>query len=443
MKIKIINLFLLVFCLIFIFATQAFSKEMVKGVIVATPQNLLSVGTGEKIITNLGKNDGVIVGDILKIVESDDDILIGNIGRCAVITTFDSTSVCEVIKLSAEAGKGDYVYINKLEYMDPQVYPLAFTLLNEVVAPYKPQEDIRVYVHNIYDEKFNITGLSEKIRSEIINIFSQKNRIIVNPYDLSGYITYPDKYLYIDTGRPRKEAMDIVKEVMRRTGTDVVITGIYNTNGANTYVTLYIVDKNWFDKKAGLFLDTKGYSNIMNEIVIPYRPIKEKQYVIYNITYVKKDYFPSRDEKRDVIKSESGKDLSFRYKVSEKKMDFNRIGVENFILKIDREPISIIPGKVYSKIFEKGIKRIWVSFQPGFFMNEEHLYTSQTKTVEKEIVLDLTREDNLNIELTLDPTYGSEKADIRVFRKISDEPFVKKPIFTEVEKRPAIDVYKD
>jgi hypothetical protein len=45
--------------------------------------------------------------------------------------------------------------------------------------------------------------------------------------------------------------------------------------------------------------------------------------------------------------------------------------------------------------------------------------------------------------LTLDPTYGNEKANIRVFRKISDEPFVAKPIFTEVEKRPAIDVYKD
>ena len=441
MKIKIIHLLLIIFCLIF--ATESFSKEMVKGVVVATPQNVLSVGVGEKVITNIGKNNGIIVGDILKIVESDDDILIGNIGRCAVITTFDSTSVCEVIKLGAEAGKGDYVFINKLEYTDPQVYPLVFTLLNDVIAPYKPQDDVRVYIHNIYDEKYNITGLSEKIRSEIINIFSQKNRIIVNPYDLSGYITYPDKFLYIDTGRPKKEAMGIVKEVMRRTDTDVVITGIYSTNGANIYVTLYIVDKNWLDKKVGLSLDAKGFSNIMNEIVIPYRPIKEKQYVVYNITYVKKDYFPSRDEKRDIIKSESVKDLSFRYKVSEKKMDFNRIGVENFILKIDREPISIVPGKVYSKIFEKGIKRILVSFQPGFFMNEEHLYTSQTKTVEKEIVLDLTREDNLNIELTLDPTYGSEKADIRVFRKISDEPFVKKPIFTEVEKRPAIDVYKD
>lgn len=440
MKIKIIHLLLVVFCLIF--ATESFSKE-IKGAIIATPQNVLSVGVGEKIITNLGKNDGVIVGDILKIVESDDDILIGHIGRCAVIRTDDSTSVCEVIKLSAEAGKGDYVYINKLEYTDPQIYPLVFTLLNEVIAPYKPQKDIRVYVHNIYDEKYNITGLSEKIRSEIINIFSQKNRIIVNPYDLSGYITYPDKYFYIDTGRSRKETIGIVKEVMRRTDTDVLITGVYNTNGANINVTLYAVDKNWLDKEINLTLNAKAYSNIMNDIVVPYKPIKEKEYVLYNITYFKKDYFPSRDEKRDIIKSESGKDLNFRYKVSEKKMDFNRIGVENFKLKIDGEPIIVVPGKAHSKIFEKGMKRIWLSFQPGFFMNEEPLYTSLTKTIEKEIILDLTREDNLNIELTLDPTYGNEKANIRVFRKISDEPFVAKPIFTEVEKRPAIDVYKD
>jgi len=443
MKIKIINLFLLVFCLIFVLAIQAFSKEMVKGAIIATPQNVLSVGVGEKVITNLGKNDGVIIGDILKIVESDDDILIGHIGKCAVIMTYDSTSVCEVIKLSAETGKGDYVYINKLEYTDPQIYPMAFTLLNDVIAPYKPQEDIRVYVYNIYDEKYNITELSEKIRSEIINMFSQKNRIIVNPYDLSGYITYPDKYFYIDTGRSKKETISIVKEVMRRTDTDVVIMGIYGTNGANINVTLYSVDKNWLDKEVNLTLNAKGFLSIADNIIVPYKPIKEKQYVTYNITYIKKDYFPSRDEKRDIIKSESGRDLNFRYKVSEKKMDFNRIGVENFTLKIDGEPISVVPGKVYSKIFEKGMKRIWLSFQPGFFTDEEPLYTSQTKTIEKEIILDLTREDNLNIELTLDPAYGNEKANIRVFRKISDEPFVKKPIFTESEKKPAIDVYKD
>lgn len=441
MKTKIVYLFLVVFCLIF--ATESFSKEMVKGAIIATPQNVISAGTGEKVIINLGKNDGVIVGDILNVVESDDDVLIGNIGKCAVIKTYDLTSVCEIIKLSAEAGKGDYVYINKLEYTDPQIYPLVFTLLNDVIAPYKPQEDIRVYVHNIYDEKYNITGLSEKIRSEIINIFSQKNRIIVNPHDLSGYITYPDKYFYTDTGRSRKETIGIVKEVMKRTGTDVAIMGIYNTNGANINVTLYIVDRNWLDKQMNSTLDVKRFSNIMNEMIIPYRPIKEKEYVTYNITYIKKDYFPSRDEKRDIIKLESDKDLNFRYKVSEKKMDFNRIGVENFTLKIDGEPISVVPGKVDSTKFEKGMKRIWLSFQPGFFMNEEPLYTSQTKTIEKEIILDLTRENNLNIELTLDPAYGKEKADIRVFRKISDEPFVKKPIFTEVDKRPAIDVYKD
>ena len=442
MKTKIIYLFLLVFCLIFI--TESFSED-IKGVIIATPENKISVGTGEKIITNLGKNDGVIPGDILKVVESDDNVLIGHIGRCAVITTYDSTSVCEVIKLSAEAGKGDYVYINKLEYTDPQIYSLVFTLLNKIIAPYKPQNDIRVYVHNIYDEKYNITGLSERIRSEIINIFSQKNRIIVNPYDLSGYLVYPDKYFYIDTGRPRKETMGVVKEVMKRTDTDVVITGIYKTNGANINVTLYIVDKNRLDKQMNLTLGANKFSYIMNDIVVPYKPIKEKEYVTYNITYIKKDYFPSRDEKRDIIKSESGKDLSFKYKISEKKVDFNRIGAENFKLKIDGEPISIVPGKVYSIKFEKGMKRIWLSFQQGFFMNEEHLYTSQAaKPIEKEVILDLTRgEDNLNIEFTLDPTYGKEKADIRVFRKISDEPFTVKPIFTEIEKKPTIDIYKD
>lgn len=440
MKIKIIYLFIMFLTLSC--AGNSLSKETVKGTVIATPQNIISAGIGEKIITNLGKNNGVIVGDILKLVESDDDILIGNVGKCAVIRTDDLSSVCEIIKLSTEIGMGDYVYINKLDYMDHKIYPSAFALLNEVVNPYEPQNKIHVFINNIYDENNNITALSERIKSEIIDIFSQKKRITVNQINISDYINYPDNYFYTDRGASRKENIGILKGVMKRADIDVIITGTYKIDQSKINLTLYIIDKNWSDRKLHLTLDGK-YSNMDNEIIIPYAPKKEKEYITYNITCIHKNYFPSKDEKREIIKHESDKDILFRYKISDKKIDFNRIGPENFKLKIDGELINIIPDRNNQMKFEKGMKRMWLYFQPGFFMNEELFYTSETKNVEKEIIIDLKREDNLDIKLILDPTYGKEKVEVIITRKIPDESFIAKAVYSEIEKKPAVDVYRD
>ncbi len=180
-----------------------------------------------------------------------------------------------------------------------------------------------------------------------------------------------------------------------------------------------------------------------NEIIIPYATKKEKEYITYNITCIHKNYFPSKDEKREIIKHESDKDILFRYKISDKKIDFNRIGPENFKLKIDGELINIIPDRNNQMKFEKGMKRMWLYFQPGFFMNEELFYTSETKNVEKEIIIDLKREDNLDIKLILDPTYGKEKVEVIITRKIPDESFIAKAVYSEIEKKPAVDVYRD
>ncbi len=384
MKTKIIFLFFMVFALAF--SGESFCKDMIKGTVIATPQNKISVGVGEKIITNLGKDSGVTVGDIFKIIESDDDILIGHIGRCAVTRADDAASVCEVIKLSAEAGKGDFVYTNKLDPIEPRLYPAAFELLNEVVKPYEPYSDISVYVHNIYDEKYNITALSEMIKAEIVNIFSQKNRMIVNPVNLSEYITYPDKYFYFDKNSSRKETVSTLKEIMKRANIDIVISGMYRINGNNVDLSFFLIDRHWVDKKIGFILEAKSFAGAVSEIVVPFKPIKDKEFVRYNITLTNKSHFPTLDEKRYIVRSESEKDLAFKFKVLDKKIDFNRIGVDNFKLKIDGEAIDIVPGKSKTIGFEKGLKRLWVSFQPGFYMNEEHFYTSQSKAIEKEVI---------------------------------------------------------
>ncbi|MBA4416380.1 MAG: hypothetical protein C0392_00490 [Syntrophus sp. (in: bacteria)] len=441
MKIKIIHLSLILFCLIF--ATDSFSQEMVKGTIIATPQNVISVGTGEKVITNLGKKDGVIPGDILKIVESDDNILIGHIGKCAVISAEDSTSVCKVIKLSAEAGKGDYVFINKLEYTDPRMYPLVFTLLNEVIALYEPQRVIRVYVHNIYDEKNNITRFSERIKEEIVTVFEQKQRMAVNRTVLKDYVNYQDHYFNSATGKSNKKAIDRLKNSMEQLNIDVVITGVYAVQGDSIQLKLYIVDRRRQDKAMSLIMGAKDYLNAIAQTVIPYELFKEKEFVNYSIILNMKDYLPDKDEQREIVKHESEKELKFRYKFADTKSKFNRISPGEVYLKINEEEIKDMPGGVvYEKNFVKGMKRISVSFVPTLCDNDNEVFQLK-KEIKKEIILDLKDEDKISIEIMLDATYEKEKIDIKVVRKTTKEPIIMKSVISKVDKKPAIELYKD
>jgi len=443
MKIKHIYIFLLVFSIIFVLASRSFSEELIKGAIITTPQNVLSVGTGEKIVINLGKKDGVIIGDILNLVESDDDILIGNIGKCAVIKTEDSTSVCEVIKLSAEVGKGDYVYINRLEYSDPQIDPIAFMLLNEVIAPYEPQKNIRVYLHDIYDEKKNTTKLSELIKGEIAFIFQQKKRVAVDTTSLKGYINYPDHYFNTDTDKPKNKSVDILKNSMKRFNIDVAITGVYTKKDDIIKLKLYIVDRKWQDRTMNTILNAKNYLNALTETIIPYEPFKEKELVKYSFMLYEKDFLPDKDEQRAIIKHESQKELKFKYKFEDGKLRFNRINPGDLTLKVNREDIGGIQKEVeLEKYFEKGIKRIFVSFVPTLSHNEDEIMQLK-KEIKKEIILDLKNEDNISIEMRLDATYEKEKIDIKIVRKNIKEPIVLKSVATETDRKPAIELYRD
>jgi hypothetical protein len=443
MKIKSIYSFLLVFSIIFIFASRTFSEELVKGAIITTPQDVLSVGTGEKIVTNLGKKDGVVVGDILKLVESDDDVLIGNIGKCAVIRTEDSTSVCEVIKLSAEAGRGDYVYANKLEYLDSQLYPIAFMLLNEVLGPYEPQKNIRVFIHDIYDEKKNITKLSELIKEEIAFIFKQKKRVSVDVASLKGYMNYQDHYFNPDTDKPIKERIDTLKNSMKRFDIDAAVTGVYTIKDDIIKLKLYIVDRKWPDRTIKSALSAKNYLNALAEILISYEPFKEKELVKYNIMLYEKDFLPDKDEQRAIIKYESQKELKFKYKFEDGKLKFNRINAGDLTFKVNREDIGGIQKEVeLEKYFEKGKKRILVSFVPTLSHNEYEIIQLR-KEIKKEIILDLKDEENIYIEMILDATYEKEKIDIKIARKNIKEPIRLKSVASETDRKPAIELYRD
>ena len=127
-----------VLCLAIFFSVNCFAKDLNRGQIIDNLDQKVKIITGDKAITNLGKKNGVIKGDILTIYKTDDTNYLDPIGKCAVINVYDVTSICEIIKIyNNEIGK-DAVVIDKLTINDSSLFPVIFQLLTKVVEPYEP-----------------------------------------------------------------------------------------------------------------------------------------------------------------------------------------------------------------------------------------------------------------------------------------------------------------
>lgn len=439
------NAFILtiIFILIIFLCSKSFC-EVIKTTIIGTADNKLYVATGESITINAGKNYGIINGDILSIYKKDDKpVMVNEIGKCVIIKTEDNISTCNIIKSRIEAGKGDYVMLKKLEYSDSQLYPLIYTTLNEMIAPYENHKKIKVYVHDIYDEKNNITEFSEIVKEEILNIFKQKERLWIDTSVLKEYMNFQDYYFFSDIDRSRQKTIYTLKKKMEQFNIDVVITGYYTIKNNNLMVKLFLVDKNWEDKSIKIFTVEKDYSNNIAQIIKPYKPFKEKEFVDYKFILNIKDYLPDRDEQREIIRLESEKEMSFRFKFANSKFRFNRISPSDINIKVNDNMIRDIErGDIYEKTFEKGKKRILVSFVPTLYDNELEII-SLKKEIKKEVLLDLNDENDINIEILLDASYGKEFADIKVLKKKVDEKIKVKPVQTIIERLPSIELYKD
>jgi len=433
------------FILFIIFPISNSFCENINSPIIGTSNNKIYVATGENLIIDSGKAQGIIVGDILSIMKKDDDVSrVGEVGKCAVIKINDASSVCNIIESKAEIGKGDFVVIKIPEYTKPQLYPFIYKLIEEIVEPYEPYKKLNVYVHNIYDENFNITVFSEILKEEIVNILNQKQRLSVNTEVLYNYLNYPDHYFYIGTIKSKKETITKIKNIMQNVQVDVVVMGIYKIEGKNIKLELYIIDKNSrLEKKVNFTLDLIGFSDIAKQIAVPYKAFKEKEFVNYSIIYNQKDYFPSKYEQYEIIKAESNKELNFKYNFMDGKLKFNRISPGDIIIKINTDTLNDIQkGDIYEKSFEKGMKRLLVSFVPTLYDNDNEIFELK-KVIKKEVILDLKDEENIFIDIMLDATYENEHIDLKVTKTIVDEKFVIKPIINEFKKKQSIYIYKD
>jgi len=419
-------------------------SEIIKSTIIGTKDNKLYVATDEEIIINAGKNLGIIKGDTLSIYKKQDrPQMVDEIGKCVVVKINENVSVCQIIKSRIEAGKGDFVLLKRLTYSEPQLFPLIYTALNEIVAPYENYRQIKIYLDNIYDEKNNITEFSNVIKEEIYNILKEKERLSVDTAILKEYINYQDHYFYPDIDRSKQKRIYDLKKKMEQFNIDVVITGFYTIKNDNLMIKLFLVDKNWHDKSVKYFLSAKDYRDKISRVVRPYQPFKEKEFVDYRFVMNIKDYLPDVDEQREIIRLESEKELSFRYKFANSKLKFNRISPSDINVKVNNEMIrDIQKGEIYEKTLEKGLKRILVSFVPTLYDNELEII-SLKKEIKKEILVDLKDEADVYIEMFLDSTYGNESVDIKVTRKTIDEKIRLKPVKTLIEKGPTIELYRD
>ncbi len=430
--------------IIFAFVSiQCVIAEPIKGNIITNLDKKLKIVYGDKAIISLGKIHGVIKGDIMGIAKSTDMYLTDPIGKCAVQKTYESTSVCEIISMKQEIENKNIVYMEGLRLSNPALFNDMVRLLDTIVEPYKPYDPIRVYVHDVYDESNNTTAFSERLKEDLMNSFKQKRRMTATKNIYKNYINYQNHYFNWDINRFNEDAVNKLKNSMKTFNIDVVLTGVYQIKGNALNVALLIIDRNWSDKIMSLALSAKDYSSAVAEVVAPYKPFKEKELVSYSMMLSHKDYFPTREEQREIIRRESEKELNFKYKFQNDKSRFNRISPGAVNVKVNKEQIDGIPkGFSYEKEFEKGRKRLLVSFVPIVFENEDEIFELK-KEISKEIILDLKDENNVSIDMVLDATYGKEKIDIKVFRKTVKEPIMMRSVPSVTVKGAAIELYKD
>ena len=429
---KSVYVYLLSVTLILSFGANCFGEELVQGKVIGTTQDKLGIAMGEEAIINLGRNNSVIKGDIFEIIASKDIELTGAIGKCAVIKTYDTTSICKIIKSKVEIEKGNIVSCKKVLYSNDQLYPLIFKVLDKLVEPYAPNKEITVYIYNFFDDKNNVTEFSEKLKKEMKNVYAQKNRIkLIGDETGRGIFVFPDQYSY-------EELIKFMEDYMRKDSIDVLITGTYKTNNENIELTIYHVDKNWEDLKFVFSISSKDYGESLSKVTVPYKQLA-RQEAVCNLSYKPFYYVPRKDEKKDVVLYESEKNPFIEYDIT--KSDFNIISPLDFKLKVDNSTVKFDGRSEYKIALPIGTHTISASFKRGFYYNDSLVYTSNSE-LKKDILLSIDKTDDVNIEIYINPVFGKENINFKIYKRIERDKKVLKPIIQSATEKP-IEVYKD
>lgn len=417
--------------LILSIVTPCYGQEPVIGEITSTIQERLHVGVGDSVMTSLTHKDGVIKGDLLKVIDGKDSSLKGDIGRCAVLQVYGSSTLCTIVKAKLEIAKGDRVETNRLFYQDAAIYEQLLLLLSSIVGPYEPHKELRVYIHQIYDQQNNITRLSEKVRKEMVSLFSQKARMkLVTGEGENIFAFYPYEY---------GDRIRAVKEFMRKDGVDVILYGQYKPRGDKTELAIYVIDKNYGDKVVTLELESKDYRDFASAVTVPYKAAVRHENILCNVSYKPKRYVLRKDELKDVIEYEAAADPFVQYTLT--RTDFNILSPVGFQLRLNDDVITFDGKTEYTFTLPRGSHRVAASFRRGYFFNESLMFSS-VKEVKREFAIILDKDGDIELDITVDPLYGKENIGLRVSRKAEKERRILRPILRSDTEKP-IETFKD
>jgi hypothetical protein len=416
----------------YVFSAQSVTGEITSSIIL---QERIYLNTGDKAVTNLGSKDGVIKGDILIVTTRLDVMKEKPIGQCAVTSVDVKSSICEIITSNMEIPQGSNVSIPVMYYTMEQFYPAIYKILSKSVDPFPPYEKVKISVYDIFDNQNNITKFSDRVKQEMKEVFAEKKRVkLVEPKTVKkDFFLYPEDI---------RNSYGLRTEVMETLGVDVFITGSYTLNNENAIFTFYKFDKNFNDEKITFQVPlTSIEAASAKEITAPYKPIPKKEYIPCTVAFIENHYMPQKEEKRDIIGHEAGRNIYKAYDL--RKTNFNIISPSDFVFKMDDQPISF-SGKTEAPILlTKGTHKLFASFKRGYFFNtrDPRLYVSD-KPLEKEAILTVEKDASIYIEVVLNSSFEGENIDFKIYNVSEKKTQLLKTII-KTEATKAIELFKD
>ncbi len=411
------------------------SNDTVVGQVIQSLETKFKMLTGDKAFTSLGAKAGVIKGDILTVYGQADEKRTDAIGKCAVVTIYDSRSICEIIEMTKEIGGKDIVTLKKLASDDALLYPSIFTLLSKVVEPYPPEKKITVYIYQIFDENHNVTALSQKIQQEMVKVFYQKNRI-----KQVGKGVSPALFAYLPG--EYNEYNKTIEDYLAKDNIDVIISGTYKIVGDKIQISYYKIDKNYEDIIVDAVVASQPYTAMAAKVLVPYTERKKERVVncdiIFNPVLHRAD---SRDERNTIILAETRTNPILEYTL--RRSEFNIVAPVDFALSVDGNTIRFDKFREYKLPLTTGDHQITASYRKGFYINDTFLIAlAEPNVVRKSIVVSIDRPEDIVIEIDANPLPGRDNLTFKVYHRETRSSAIIKPVLRRETTKP-VEVFKD
>jgi hypothetical protein len=411
---------------------QCFALDPVVGVVAPLNNERVTITQGEHAVANVGERDGIVKGDVGSVRADRGGAPSTVIARCAVTAGSYRSSVCEVINDKKEIDPGSAIFFEPVAFTDATLYPVTIAVLSHIVGPYEPYKRLRVCLYGIFDDSNARTGLSELIMGEFARVFGQKKRIdLVDKSALKELIFYPDA----DT-----KLIDFVQKNMKTADIDALVTGTYKVTGKRIDLMVLAINREG-SSKTGFFsfpLEEK-YTRPLSAIVgKPMEPTRIEVSTCL-LTLKTMPFEPAKHELGQLIREEAAGNPLVEKVL--KQTAFNLLRPVEIKVRVDDEAMAISDKEEQRLTLPNGVHRVLISFKRGYFFNESLLYTSQQE-VTREALLDLTKPDNLFIDIGINPLFQADAIGLDIGERVESRREVIKPIY-KVQSEKAIEVFRN